>query len=114
MSLRSVTPTRRATPDKLMLTVAQHTLDLRAARPTRLREPAALLSTLRDDVGQAQDDAVVVLRFESALFTDANLRGGNEIAVAGTRRVQIEQDEAEVESGSRCPRSGHRDWLGGD
>src|SRR5215510_13672620 len=105
MSLRSVIPTRRATADKLMATVAQHSLGLHHGR-------IRLFPTLRDDVRQAQNDAVVVLRLEGALFVDANLRGGDEIAMAGTRRVQIEEDEPEIESGGRWRRSSHRDRLG--
>src|SRR5262245_39876240 len=73
-----------------------------------------LLRALRDDVRQAYDDPVVILRPERAIVVDVNLRGGDEMALTLTRRIQIEQNEAEIESGGRWRSSVYGDWLGGD
>src|SRR5262249_38993747 len=55
-----------------------------------------------------------VFGLERAIVGNANLRRRDEIAPARTGRVEIEQDEAEGESGGRWRRSGYRQRRGRD
>src|SRR4051812_45495806 len=80
----------------------------RRIRFQRKTDVVGLLATLRDHVRQVHDDAVVVLRLEGTVFVDANLRGGHEITATRSRSVDVEQDEAEIESGGGRPPSRKR------